>query len=84
MPSDQDPRVQDGAYVTDETALFRVLRHEEYGRRVWVENCSGVKHPDMPLYYFRKRWFSDLEIRRDFRLVKAAPPSIAEPEMVAA
>lgn len=85
MASAEDPRRDAGAYVTDGSGLYRVLAHEALGCRVWVEDCRGVKHPDVGTYHFHKRWFSDAEIRRDFRLVKAAPaPTAAEPIKVAA
>jgi hypothetical protein len=65
-----DPRVAEGAFITDDVELFQVLLHEATGRRTLVDACGPLDAPtfapeDVP------RWLMDLEIGRDFRLAKA-------------
>jgi hypothetical protein len=67
---DADPRLQQGAYITDGTDLYEVLAIRRgpgalgvSAVRILVENCRNL----------RGREFLPDKIRRGFQLVKGAP-----------
>lgn len=68
-----DPKLDVDAYITDEIELYRVVRHEEIGLRLYVENAHGHLEPGSLIYHNDCSYLSDDEVCKDFRLAQISP-----------